>query len=883
MARPSGSSGRSSMFAAYWVADALAADDSLHFSLTKDGVGASPDSLTGAPEAVRERVALRALQELVVSGGGGAAAEGTRMLGVDSSRSCEDLLLGLVRQVGSSGSLEKNMILPFSPDIQKFIGIKRCTLPETSFELLKKVYPEIAPVVLPTPMKQNGNGKHDNISHDLVSAGKTGFATDGAQLQQDDLAILVNQSNKQNLRKNGIANPDSHQPWTSDNRCFDQPQEGSVDTVGVSIRSSKDFLGSNTGKMSECDMVDHATIVQPQSCGIKNPNTFQYNNGDRPPVASIQLPKDSIPERSNDSLPVSTSEKNNLPEFIAAEDTETTLEPSISKTHPNFQQHDTCDKANQDVGCGSAGIQTSSALLSEGFNGAIRGDKSEIKDPSENTTEHTKMFEQENSDKDHLGVDCSDKVNQALYDDGNIMRKNMVYDGLNVQTPESHSCSIALHNKNSEANHLSEQNIGRNTAEVQKDCCNILDANDKRAKQASNKKTMGNTVAETLHVHCKDDSFSGLAAAGLLSMTDKIPFCTQDQDSNGNVEGLSENDFCVKCGKDGQLLKCGSCLLAAHDTCFGSPVTFDDSGQFYCPVCAYTKASQAYQKAKKIYSEARKNLSTFFGRKQSVEQQAASRRQGNQQFEVDNLSHRDEEPDRQRKKQKINAKSDSCPQEVATEKVPIVQKSDVAPMNKHPVVQNNRSQEEIVGAHEQSGSDDSLHKTRHSSQNKCSPAANKNVDAGKENDLASPHQSEDSDEIEATSSNDSRKKSSPPWCKLRRNKARCQDKDTSIPSTSRKARGQHDQHMASPSRKRNYVHPPKRYSNPVASAGRRSKLWWTEQEEAILREAIEKFAPSENGQIPWIKIHEYGRDVFHKTRFPSDLRVKWRNMKKSGL
>jgi len=112
-----------------------------------------------------------------------------------------------------------------------------------------------------------------------------------------------------------------------------------------------------------------------------------------------------------------------------------------------------------------------------------------------------------------------------------------------------------------------------------------------------------------------------------------------------------------------------------------------------------------------------------------------------------------------------------------------------------------------------------------------------------------------------------------------------------------------------------------RSSNPVVPSGRRSKLCWTEEEEAALKviildckfsllnphiiscagcslvrcaiivdylyfsllliqEAMAKFTPQDDTPIPWVQILEYGRDVFHRTRLPSDLRVKWRNMKK---
>jgi hypothetical protein len=68
-------------------------------------VGVSPDSLTGAPEAVRERVALRCLQEVVSLASDGdyeATPTAGGVLSVDASRSCEDSLLQLIREVFSA-------------------------------------------------------------------------------------------------------------------------------------------------------------------------------------------------------------------------------------------------------------------------------------------------------------------------------------------------------------------------------------------------------------------------------------------------------------------------------------------------------------------------------------------------------------------------------------------------------------------------------------------------------------------------------------------------------------------------------------------------------------------------------------------------------------
>jgi len=48
----------------------------------------------------------------------------------------------------------------------------------------------------------------------------------------------------------------------------------------------------------------------------------------------------------------------------------------------------------------------------------------------------------------------------------------------------------------------------------------------------------------------------------------------------------------------------------------------------------------------------------------------------------------------------------------------------------------------------------------------------------------------------------------------------------------------------------------------------------------MIQEAMEKFAPQDDAPIPWVWIREYGHHVFHKTRLPEDLRVKWRNLMK---
>ena len=61
-------------------------------------------------------------------------------------------------------------------------------------------------------------------------------------------------------------------------------------------------------------------------------------------------------------------------------------------------------------------------------------------------------------------------------------------------------------------------------------------------------------------------------------------------------------------------------------------------------------------------------------------------------------------------------------------------------------------------------------------------------------------------------------------------------------------------------------------------------VFWTEAEEAALREAVAKLAPKgeaakEKRSISWVRIHDYCRESIHPTRCPDDLRKKWNRMK----
>ncbi|KAJ8898977.1 hypothetical protein K2173_008479 [Erythroxylum novogranatense] len=54
------------------------------------------------------------------------------------------------------------------------------------------------------------------------------------------------------------------------------------------------------------------------------------------------------------------------------------------------------------------------------------------------------------------------------------------------------------------------------------------------------------------------------------------------------------------------------------------------------------------------------------------------------------------------------------------------------------------------------------------------------------------------------------------------------------------------------------------------------RMFWTSKEEDMLREGVRMYSTEVNKNIPWRKILEFGRHIFHSTRTPVDLKDKWR-------
>ncbi|KAE8075475.1 hypothetical protein FH972_014190 [Carpinus fangiana] len=71
---------------------------------------------------------------------------------------------------------------------------------------------------------------------------------------------------------------------------------------------------------------------------------------------------------------------------------------------------------------------------------------------------------------------------------------------------------------------------------------------------------------------------------------------------------------------------------------------------------------------------------------------------------------------------------------------------------------------------------------------------------------------------------------------------------------------------------------PKQFTKTTLPNARRKRLFWTLEEEDMLKEGVHRFSASAKKNLPWRRILDFGRHVFHATRTPIDLKDKWKNM-----
>ncbi|KMZ65368.1 hypothetical protein ZOSMA_324G00220 [Zostera marina] len=328
----------------------------------------------------------------------------------------------------------------------------------------------------------------------------------------------------------------------------------------------------------------------------------------------------------------------------------------------------------------------------------------------------------------------------------------------------------------------------------------------------------------------------------------------------------TQQQMCIKCSTSDHLLVCcgDCCPIAIHESCFGPPLSFDeDTREFYCPFCSYIKAAKAYRNAKKKVYRCKEYLSSFMTVLNEVPSMkpvhsVSQKRSSSSDGDIEDHYHIQE----RMKRNKANAMKETGHNTTREHA-----------MNSSKILDQKEKDESVI-----------LKDINASTCNgiaKSGDGVSHDIQVTKERHEAIERSNASKQHLfekNATRMNES-KDQMPPSSAINCFDFFKESKDQ-MPSSSAI-----DQEVQIPTQDNNSEiyrklrkKPMKRHAIFQYPYCRRSRLAWTEEEEEILKVAVEKLS---NGKIkyPWVEILHYGRDVFHKTH-PIDLKDKWRNMQK---
>ncbi|KAG9448610.1 hypothetical protein H6P81_008575 [Aristolochia fimbriata] len=345
--------------------------------------------------------------------------------------------------------------------------------------------------------------------------------------------------------------------------------------------------------------------------------------------------------------------------------------------------------------------------------------------------------------------------------------------------------------------------------------------------------------------------------------------------------------LCIKCQGGGELLTCCSsgCGLAAHESCFGTPVSFDTSGKFYCPFCTYTRANSAYRRAKKRVVLSKKILSDFIGGDLVNECRGKSQPVTG----VDKLCEAAMTGEVSHGKSCQNGTKISDNQIVMEATVGVEYSSEKSPCREAEKLNCDEAGVPLTSNRHDTSKEDSvqgvkdddksartiepLHETVPSGQTGISPTCDNELsvpfkDRRETIGMANNHQEgsgirngkhregANSDLISETSAgttllNDKR------FTRTKRQREVDEQDCSTLLDVKKEVAGSRNHEEGSNSGTKRQASS-RHQTTATLPVGRRNKLLWSADEEEMLREGFNKFSGKEGKNIPWVKILEHG-------------------------
>ncbi|KAG2685492.1 hypothetical protein I3760_10G127900 [Carya illinoinensis] len=400
--------------------------------------------------------------------------------------------------------------------------------------------------------------------------------------------------------------------------------------------------------------------------------------------------------------------------------------------------------------------------------------------------------------------------------------------------------------------------------------------------------------------------------------------------------GWTFQGLCMKCNEGGQLLVCSTsnCPVMVHENCLGSSPTFDNNSKFYCPFCAYSRSISDYLGAKKKASLARKELTMFFcmGLDQNPaeltetlhrEKHNLSRQSGDEDLLV--KSHENgyleervngqtghewehaNEVNNFHCRRSIDDKQQAEPSALYDNVNSAFREEEPAEITRtlNVLTEEKEGQEKFIqavrvveGDNQEAAEHDGLNSSYRSTY--IIPVNQSPVEEEFQQDVFEQQIADPPEEpvcaLDTRADGDSlsfRNTDVIPGIQ-RQSKEQIQQEvleqriaePTEAPVCALDAYAVETSEEENDSIISNYFIRFRKKERldtyPVSPRLRRKKVSWTAEEEEILKQGVEKFSNTNDTNIPWKKILEFGGDVFLCIRTTVDLKDKWRNLCKVG-
>lgn len=312
----------------------------------------------------------------------------------------------------------------------------------------------------------------------------------------------------------------------------------------------------------------------------------------------------------------------------------------------------------------------------------------------------------------------------------------------------------------------------------------------------------------------------------------------------------TENERCIFCDKGGKLLVCNDdgCPISIHKDCMDCKAWSSGIGNFYCPYCLYRRLTIETCQLRDKAILAKKALSNFLGEKH---------RDGN---------YHEPKPEMANEKEQILSRNGNKCRIMVVYKArsdPIVGRGvDCVLCKEHwmngdelesGVCEGVRVEVRVENAECKNGGVAEVHSTF---KEKAPPSKNVVISSCIEKETA-------------------RKKRKRSEALNRTRKGRTEQCVMEHGAKTFESVPLGPQFESKPNRPKVFD----RYAKPPLVKGKR-RVRWSDEEEDMLKEGVEKYSATAHKNLPWKKVLEFGHHVFDASRTPADLKDKWRNMAK---